>query len=127
MVNKTFIDKNSLAIKEDSKREQEFTFKVYNQSLQQFDNITVKSHFLDDGDHFGISILHDTWNEYRLGCIAYGVFDSVGNTFDDFSIYIDGHDEYMAMVEEFVLNTLFGDTGLITKYTYEFDEYGLIE
>lgn len=128
MNNKTIIDKNSLQIKKNTKREQVFTFNVLNPVTLMFDTITVETNFLDDFDNFGITVTHDTWLPENEGEIMYGVFDSDGGTYDDFEIYVnleeDNNEEYIKVIEEFILNVLYGDNGLISKYTYEIDENG---
>lgn len=128
MNNKTIIDKNSLQIKKNTKREQMFTFNVFNPVTLMFDTITVETNFLDDFDNFGITVTHDTLLPENEGKIMYGVFDSDGGTYDDFEVYInleeDNNEEYIKVIEDFVLTVLYGDNGLISKYTYEIDENG---
>ena len=128
MNNKTIIDKNSLQIKKNTKREQVFTFNVLNPVTLMFDTITVETNFLDDFDNFGITVTHDTWLPENEGKIMYGVFDSDGGTYDDFEVYVnleeDNNEEYIKVVEDFILTVLYGDNGLISKYTYEIDENG---
>lgn len=128
MNNKTIIDKNSLQIKKNTKREQVFTFSVLNPVTLMFDTITVETNFLDDFDNFGITVTHDTWLPENEGKIMYGVFDSDGGTYDDFEVYVnleeDNNEEYIKVIEDFILTVLYGDNGLISKYTYEIDENG---
>lgn len=128
MNNKTIIDKNSLQIKKNTKRKQVFTFSVLNPVTLMFDTITVKTNFLDDFDNFGITVTHDTVLPENEGKIMYGVFDSDGGTYDDFEVYInleeDNNEEYIKVIEDFILTVLYGDNGLISKYTYEIDENG---
>lgn len=128
MDNKIIIDKNSLQIKKNTKREQVFTFNIFNPVTLTFDTITVKTNFLDDFDNFGITVTHDTWLPENEGEIMHGVFDSDGGTYDDFEVYISleggNNEEYIKVIEEFILNVLYGDNGLISKYTYEIDKNG---
>lgn len=127
MNNKIIINKNSLQIKKNTKRKQVFTFNVLN-PVTLIDTVTVKTNFLDDFDNFGITVTHDSWLPQNGGEIMYGVFDSDGGTYDDFEVYVnleeDNNEEYIKVVEEFILNVLYGDNGLISKYTYEIDENG---
>lgn len=128
MNNKTIIDKNSLQIKKNTKRKQVFTFNVFNPVTLMLDTITVKTNFLDDFDNFGITVTHDTLLPENEGKIMYGVFDSDGGTYDDFEVYVnleeDNNEEYIKVIEDFVLTVLYGDNGLISKYTYEIEENG---
>lgn len=128
MNNKTIIDKNSLQIKKNTKREQVSTFNVFNPVTLMLDTITVETNFLDDFDNFGITVTHDTLLPENEGKIMYGVFDSDGGTYDDFEVYVnleeDNNEEYIKVIEDFVLTVLYGDNGLISKYTYEIDENG---
>ena len=128
MNNKTIIDKNSLQIKKNTKRKQVFTFNVFNPVTLMLDTITVGTNFLDDFDNFGITVTHDTWLPENEGKIMYGVFDSDGGTYDDFEVYVnleeDNNEEYIKVIEDFILIVLYGDNGLISKYTYEIDENG---
>lgn len=128
MNNKTIIDKNSLQIKKNTKKEQVFTFNVFNPVTLMFDTITVGTNFLDDFDNFGITVTHDTLLPENEGKIMYGVFDSDGGTYDDFEVYVnleeDNNEEYIKVIEDFILTVLYGDNGLISKYTYEIDENG---
>ena len=128
MNNKTIIDKNSLQIKKNTKREQVFTFNVFNPVTLMLDTITVETNFLDDFDNFGITVTHDSWLPENEGKIMYGVFDSDGGTYDDFEVYVnleeDNNEEYIKVIEDFILTVLYGDSGLISKYTYEIDENG---
>ena len=128
MNNKTIIDKNSLQIKKNTKRKQVFTFNVFNPVTLMLDTITVGTNFLDDFDNFGITVTHDTWLPENEGKIMYGVFDSDGGTYDDFEVYVnleeDNNEEYIKVIEDFILTVLYGDNGLISKYTYEIDENG---
>ena len=128
MNNKTIIDKNSLQIKKNTKREQVFTFNVFNPVTLMFDTITVETNFLDDFDNFGITVTHDTLLPENEGKIMYGVFDSDGGTYDKKKLYKnleeDNNEEYIKVIEDFILTVLYGDNGLISKYTYEIDENG---
>ena len=128
MNNKTIIDKNSLQIKKNTKREQVFTFNVFNPVTLMLDTITVETNFLDDFDNFGITVTHDSWLPENEGKIMYGVFDSDGGTYDDFEVYVNleenNNEEYIKVIEDFILTVLYGDSGLISKYTYEIDENG---
>lgn len=128
MNNKTIIDKNSLQIKKNTKREQVFTFNVLNPVTLMLDTITVETNFLDDFDNFGITVTHDTLLPENEGKIMYGVFDSDGGTYDDFEVYVnleeDNNEEYIKVIEDFILTVLYGDNGLISKYTYEIDGNG---
>ena len=105
-----------------------FTFNVFNPVTLMFDTITVGTNFLDDFDNFGITVTHDTLLPENEGKIMYGVFDSDGGTYDDFEVYInleeDNNEEYIKVIEDFILTVLYGDNGLISKYTYEIDENG---
>ena len=125
---KATVAKKSLQIKKDTKREQVFTFSVFNSKTDRFDTITVETNFLDDFDNFGITVTHDTWLPENEGKIMYGVFDSEGGTYDDFEVYINLEDDfiidYIALVMEFTLDTLYGKNGLINKYEYVIDENG---
>ena len=124
--NTVIINKKSLQIKEDTKRKQVFTFNVFKPVTFMFDTITVETNFLDDFDNFGITVTHDTWLPENEGKIMYGVFDSDGGTYDDFEVYVnleeDNNEEYIKVIEDFILTVLYGDNGLISKYTYEIDE-----
>lgn len=126
MNNKTIIDKNSLQIKKNTKREQVFTFNVFNPVTFMLDTITVETNFLDDFDNFGITVTHDTLLPENEGKIMYGVFDSDGGTYDDFEVYVnleeDNNEEYIKAIEDFILVVLYGDKGLISQYKYEIDE-----
>lgn len=128
MNNKTIIDKNSLQIKKNTKREQVFTFNVFNPVTLMLDTITVETNFLDDFDNFGITVTHDTLLPENEGKIMYGIFDSDGGTYDDFEVYVnleeENNEEYIKVIEDFVLTILYGDNGLISKYTYKIDENG---
>ena len=46
----------------------------------------------------------------------------------DFEVYVnleeDNNEEYLKMVEHFILTVLYSDNGLISKYTYRIDENG---
>lgn len=125
---KVFIARKSLQVKKDTKREQVFTFKVYNFKTDRFDTITVGTNFLDDFDNFGITVTHDTWLPENDGKIMYGVFDSEGGTYDDFEVYANLEDDfiidYITLVMEFTLDTLYGKNGLIKQYKYDIDENG---
>ena len=118
----------SLQIKKNTKREQVFTFNVFNPVTLMFDTITVETNFLNDFDNFGITVTHDTLLPENEGKIMYGVFDSDGGTYDDFEVYVnleeDNNEEYIKVIEDFILTVLYGDNGLISKYTYEIDENG---
>lgn len=122
------IDKNSLQIKKNTKKEQVFTFRVLNLVTLMLDTITVKANFLDDFDNFGITVIHDSWLPKNEGEIMYGVFDSEGGTYDDFEVYVnleeDNNDEYINAIEDFVLTVLYSDNGLIKQYKYKIDENG---
>lgn len=126
--NKTIIDKNSLQIKKNTKREQVFTFNVLNPITILFDTITVKTNFLDDFDNFGITVTHDTLLPENEGKIMYGVFDSDGGTYDGFEVYVNleenDNDKYIEVIEDFILTVLFGNNGLISQYKYEIDKDG---
>lgn len=128
MNNETIIDKNSLQIKKNTKRKQTFTFNVLNPVTLMLNTITVETNFLDDFDNFGITVTHDTWLPENEGEIMYGVFDSDGGTYDGFEVYVnleeDNNEEYIKVIEEFILAILYGDNGLISKYTYEIDKDG---
>lgn len=128
MNNKTIIDKNSLQIKKNTKRRQVFTFDVLNPVTLMFDTITVEANFLDYFDKFGITVTHNTWLPENEGEIMYGVFDSDGGTYDDFEVYAnleeDNNEEYIKAVEDFVLNVLYGDNGLIKQYKDKINENG---
>lgn len=92
------------------------------------DTITVETNFLDDFDNFGITVTHDSLLPENDGKIMYGVFDSDGGTYDGFEVYVNleenSNDEYIKAIEDFILTVLYGDNGLISKYTYEIDENG---
>lgn len=132
MADKIIIDKYSLQIKKDTKREQIFTFNVLNlitSTLKAIiDTITVKTNFLDDFDSFSITVTHDSLLPENEGRIMYGVFDSDGGTYDGFEVYVNleenSNDEYIKAIEDFILTVLYDDNGLISKYTYEIDENG---
>lgn len=128
MNNKTIIDKDSLQIKKNTKREQMFTFNVFNPVTLMLDTITVETNFLDDFDNLGITVTHDTLLPENEGKIMYGIFDSDGGTYDDFEVYVnleeDNNEEYIKVIEDFVLSVLYGDNGLISKYTYKIDKNG---
>lgn len=128
MNNKTIIDKNSLQIKKNTKRKQVFTFSVLNPTTITFDTVTVETNFLDDFDNFGITVTHDTLLPENEGKIMYGVFNSEGGTYDGFEVYVnleeDKNEEYIKAIEDFILTVLYGDNGLINRYTYEIDENG---
>lgn len=130
MNNEIIIDKNSLQIKKNKKREQVFTFNVLNLITLMLDTITVETNFLDDFDNFGITVTHDTWLPKNEGKIMYGVFDSDGGTYDSFEVYVnlekDNNEKYIKVIEDFILTVLYGDNGLISKYTYEIDENGTL-
>lgn len=125
---KVIVNKKSLQIKKDTKRGQIFTFDILNPLTLTCDTITVETNFLDDFDNFGITVTHDNWLPENDGEIMYGVFDSDGGTYDDFEVYVnleeDNNEEYIKVIEDFVLTVLYGDNGLISKYTYEIDENG---
>lgn len=132
MIDKIIIDKCSLQIKKDTKKEQVFTFNVLNLMTSTLstiiDTITVETNFLDDFDNFGITVTHDSLLPENEGKIMYGVFDSDGGTYDGFEIYINleenNNNEYIKAIEDFVLTVLYGNNGLINKYTYEIDKNG---
>lgn len=131
-MSKIIIDRYSLQIKKDTKREQVFTFNVLNLMTSTLntiiDTITVETNFLDDFDIFGITVTHDSLLPENEGKIMYGVFDSDGGTYDGFEIYVNleenNNEEYIKAIEDFILTVLYGDNGLINKYTYEIDEDG---
>lgn len=104
-----------------------FTFNVLN-PVTTFDTITVETNFLDDFDNFGITVTCDTWLPESEGKIMYGVFDSEGGTYDDFEVYVNleegNNKEYIETIEDFILTVLYGNNGLISKYTYKIDENG---
>lgn len=62
--------------------------------------------------------------------IMYGVFDSEGGTYDGFEVYVnleeDNNEEYIKIIEDFILTALYGDNGLIGRYTYKIDENGKV-
>lgn len=128
MNNRTIIDKNSLQIEKNTKIKQVFTFNVLNPTTLMLDSITVETNFLDDFDNFGITVTHDTLLPENEGKIMYGVFDSDGGTYDGFEVYVnledDNNEEYVKVIEDFILTVLYGSKGLISKYTYEIDEDG---
>ena len=131
-MSKIIIDKYSLQIKKDTKREQIFTFNVFNLITSTLntivDTITVETNFLDDFDNFGITVTHDSLLPENEGKIMYGVFDSDGGTYDGFEVYVNleknNNEEYIKAIEDFILTILYGDNGVISKYTYEIDENG---
>ena len=126
--NKIIINKNSLRIKKDTKREQVFTFNVLNPATLMFDTITVGTNFLDDFDTFGITVTHDSWLPQNDGEIMYGVFDSEGGSYDGFEVYVNLEEnntkELMKAIEDFVLAVLYGNNGLINQYKYKINENG---
>ena len=128
---KTIVNKKSLQIKKDTKRKQIFTFNILNPLKLTCDTITVKTNFLDDFDIFGITVTHDTLLPENEGTIMYGVFDSDGGTYDGFEVYInlekDNNEDYIKVVEDFILDVLYGDNGLIKQYEYKIDENGKLE
>lgn len=132
MTDKIIIDKCSLQIKKNTKREQVFTFNVLNLITSTLntiiDTITVETNFLDDFDNFGITVTHDSLLPENEGKIMYGVFDSDSGTYDGFEIYVNleenNNEEYIKAIEDFILTVLYGDNGLISKYAYEIDEDG---
>lgn len=128
---KVIVNKKSLKIKKDTKRKQIFTFDIQNPLTLACDTITVKTNFLDDFDNFGITVTHNTWLPENEGKIMYGVFDSDGGTYDDFEVYInlekDNNEDYIKVVEDFILDILYGDNGLIKQYEYRIDEDGKLE
>lgn len=132
MIDKIIIDKYSLQIKKDTKRQQVFTFNVLNLITSTLttiiDTITVETNFLDDFDSFGITVTHDSLLPESEGKIMYGVFNSDGGTYDGFEIYINleenNNNEYIKAIEDFVLTVLYGNNGLINKYTYKIDKNG---
>lgn len=130
MDDKIFIDKKSLLVKTNTKRSQVFTFNVFNPVTLMFDTITVKTNFLDDFDNFGITVTHDSWLPENDGKIMYGVFDSDGDTYDDFEVYVnleeDNNEEYIKAIEDFILTVLYGDNGLINQYKYKIDKNGIL-
>lgn len=130
MYNKTIIDKKSIQIKKNTKREQVFTFNALNPTTLMLDTITVETNFLDDFDNFGITVTHDSWLPENDGKIMYGVFDSDGGSYDGFEVYVniekDNNEEYIKTIEDFILAVLYGDNGLINQYRYEIDEDGIL-
>nr|DAQ08510.1 MAG TPA: hypothetical protein [Caudoviricetes sp.] len=131
MNNKTILNKKSLQIRKNTKREQIFTFNVLNTKTLKYDTITVETNFLDDFDSFGITVTHDTWLPENDGKIMYGVFDSDGGTYDSFEVYVnlekDNNAEYIKEIEDFILTVLYGDNGLIKQYIYKIDKNGKLE
>lgn len=127
MNNKIIIDKNSLQIKNNTKRKQVFTFNVLN-PVTLIDTVTVETNFLDDFDNFGITVTSDSWLPQNDGKIMYGIFDSEGGSYDDFEVYVnlekDNIEEFIRAIEDFVLTILYGDNGLIKQYKYKIDENG---
>ena len=127
---KVIIDKNSIQIKKNTKREQVFTFNALNPTTLMLDTITVKTNFLDDFDNFGITVTHDTWLPENNGEIMYGVFDSDGGSYNGFEVYVnlekDNNEEYIKIIEDFILAVLYGDNGLINQYEYEIDKNGYL-
>lgn len=125
------VNKKSLQIKKDTKKKQIFTFDIQNPLTPTCDTITVKTNFLDDFDNFGITVIHDSWLPESDGEIMYGVFDSDGGTYDGFEVYInlekDNNEDYIKAVEDFILDVLYGDNGLIKQYKYKIDEDGKLE
>lgn len=128
---KAIVNKKSLQIKKDTKRGQIFTFDILNPLTLTCDTITVETNFLDDFDNFGITVTHDNWLPENDGEIMYGVFDSDGGTYDDFEVYVnleeDNNEEYIEVVEGFILDVLYGDNGLIKQYEYKIDEDGKLK
>ena len=128
---KVIVNKKSLKIKKDTKRKQIFTFDIQNPLPLTCDTITVETNFLDDFDNFGITVTHDTWLPENEGKIMYGVFDSDGGTYDGFEVCInlekDNNEDYIKVVEDFILDVLYGDNGLIKQYEYRIDEDGKLE
>lgn len=132
MYNKTIVNRNSLQIKKNTKKEQVFTFNVLNSVTLMLDTITVETNFLNDFDNFGITVTHDSWLPENDGKIMYGVFDGDGRSYDGFDVYVnleeDNNEEYIKAIEDFILTVLYGDNGLAKQYKYEIDESGnLIE
>lgn len=128
---KVIVNKKSLQIKKDTKRGQIFTFDVLNPLTLTCDTITVETNFLDDFDNFGITVTHDSWLPENDGQIMCGVFDSDGGSYDGFEVYInlekDNNEDYIKVLEDFILDVLYGDDGLITQYEYKIDEDGKLE
>lgn len=128
MHNKTIIDKKSIQIRKNTKREQIFTFNALNPITLMFDTITVKTNFLDDFDNFGITVTHDAWLPENDGIIMYGVFDSDGGSYDGFEVYINleenNNEEYVKTIEDFILTALYGDNGIISQYEYKINKNG---
>ena len=128
---KAIVNKKSLQIKKDTKREQIFTFDILNPLTLTCDTITVETNFLDDFDNFGITVTHDNWLPENDGKIMYGVFDSDGGTYDDFEVYVnlekDNNEDYIKVTKDFILDVLYGDNGLIRQYEYKINEDGKLE
>ena len=128
---KIIVSKKSLQIKKDTKKEQIFTFNIQNPLTLAGDTITVVTNFLYDFDSFGITVTHDSWLPENDGEIMYGIFDSDGGTYNDFEVYVnlekDNNEEYIKVAEDFILDVLYGDNGLIKQYEYKIDEYGKLE
>lgn len=126
--NTVIVNKKTLQIKKDTKRRQVFIFGVLNSLTLTVDTITVEINFLDDFDNFSITVVHDSWLPENDGIIMHGIFDSDGGTYDGFEVYVnleeDNNEEYIKVVEDFILTVLYGDSGLISQYKYEIDEYG---
>ena len=130
--NALIVNKTTLQIKKNTKREQAFTFNVLNPTTLMLDTITVETNFLDDFDNFGITVTHDSWLPENNGKIMYGVFDSDGGSYNGFEVYVDigkdNNEKYIKIIEDFILDILYGDNGIINQYEYEIDENGdLIE
>lgn len=128
---KAIINKKSLQIKKDTKKEQIFTFDILNPLTLTCDTITVETNFLYDYDNFGITVTHNNWLPENDGEIMYGVFDSDGGTYGGFEVYVnlekDNNEDYIKLTEDFILDVLYGDNGLIKQYEYKIDEDGKLE
>ena len=127
-INTVIINKKSLQIKEDTQREQVFTFNILNYLTLTVDTITVETNSLDDFENFNITVTHDSWLPENDGVIMHGIFDSDGGSCDDFEVYVnlekDNNEEYIKKIEDFILAVLFGDNGLISQHKHEMDENG---
>lgn len=118
------INKETLKVIKDTQREQEFTFNYIGHT------VTVESNFLDDFDNFSVTVYLDSPNKLEEDMILHGVFDSAGGTYgrEDFEDFSNFDEEVIDTIKNFVLDTLFGETGLISKYDFNIDEQGhLIE
>ena len=113
------INKRTLCVTRNTQREQEFEFIFYGRV------VTVESNFLDDGDNFSVAVYLDSSNKLEEDMILHGVFDSAGGSFgrEDFENFSNLAEEIIDTIKNFVLDTLFGENGLITKHNYNFDKY----